>query len=225
METLHTEFKFSSIEEDGTIAGYGSVYDNIDKGGDVITKGAFDKSLAEFKAQGKTPKMLWQHDPSQPIGIWKSIVSDEKGIRVEGQILESISKGKETLAMLRAGIVDGLSIGYQTVKASREQKDGRTVRVLKELNLWEVSVVTFPMNALATVTDVKQLQSPRDVESILRKAGVPVNFAKLVAIHGYDEAVNRLNSDYRDDDDEAKRQKDIKELMASLNGLKEIFNA
>ena len=223
------EYKFTDFElkatEGRSFSGYGSVFGNVDQGGDIVLKGAFDGALKSFKDGGRKPKMLWQHDPNQPIGVWKSMSVDEKGLKLEGELLD-IGKGQEAYALMKAGALDGLSIGYKTLDyETRKTEDGDRVRELKELELWEVSVVTFPMNADATVTDVKQLQSPREVERLLRQAGVPGTFAKLVSLHGYDEAMNRLSDDHRDGDDEAKQQEALEKLFRAVNGLKETLNA
>ena len=97
-------------------------------------------------------------------------------------------------------------------------------RRLKEIKLFEISIVTFPMNSEALVTDVKQLQSPREVERLLRDAGVPGAFAKLVSIHGFEEATNRLG-EHRAGDDEAKAQETLRRLLTEIQGLKELINA
>ena len=218
----HKHFPFEVKEtQDGTISGHGAVFDIVDAGGDLIVKGAFDKTLAG----PRQAKMLWQHDPQQVIGVWDSISVDEKGLKVEGHIIPEVNRGAEALALLRAKALDGLSIGFQTkdFEVVAEKAVDRH-RKLKEIDLFEISLVTFPMNSEALVTDVKQLQSPREVERLLRDAGVPGAFAKLVSIHGYDEATNRLGG-HRDGDDEAKMQAGIARLLTEIQGLKETLNA
>lgn len=216
------EYKFFSCdvkqEGEGQISGYGSVFDSVDEGNDLIVKGAFDKSLAS----GRHPKMLWQHSQENIIGVWNSVKVDDHGLKLKGTILQDVAKGAEALTLLKAGALDGLSIGYRTKDYAVDAKT--RIRSLKEVDLFEISLVTFPMNTEATVTDVKQLQSPREVEQLLRKAGVPVSFAKLLALHGYEEAIRRLG-DHCDDDDEAKAQAAIKRLLNEIEGLKEMFNA
>ena len=133
----------SEIETNGTeIEGYASLFGIADKGGDVVTAGAYRVSLDRMRASGGSVKMLWQHDPAQPIGVWDVIREDERGLYVKGRLLTEIERGREAAALLQAGVIDGLSIGYKTVRAERGEK-GR--RLLKELELWEVSLVTFPM--------------------------------------------------------------------------------
>lgn len=86
--------------------------------------------------------MLWQHDPSEPIGVWDDVVEDEIGLWVKGRILKDVARGREAVALIEAGAIDGLSIGYRTVKSRKNDKGSR---LLSELELWEVSLVTFPM--------------------------------------------------------------------------------
>jgi HK97 family phage prohead protease len=128
---------------DGTrIEGYASLFGLADQGGDVVRKGAYEKSLARLKARGGSVKMLWQHDPTQPIGVWEEIFEDERGLYVKGRLLPEVERAREAVALIEAGAIDGLSIGYRTVAA---EKDAKGQRLLAELELWEVSLVTFPM--------------------------------------------------------------------------------
>lgn len=142
------ERKFCRFEEgvsvtDGIkIEGYASLFGKSDQGGDVVAKGAYQSSLAFLAAKGRSVKMLWQHDPAQPIGIWDEVREDEKGLYVKGRLLDDVKKGREAAALIKAGAIDGLSIGYRTKKAA---KDDKGQRLLTELELWEVSLVTFPM--------------------------------------------------------------------------------
>ncbi len=129
--------------EDGTkIEGYASLFGKCDQGGDVVAAGAYGRSLERLAASGRRVKMLWQHDPAQPIGVWDEVREDERGLFVKGRILTDVDKGREAVALIEAGAIDGLSIGYRTVRA---QKDDKGQRLLSELELWEVSLVTFPM--------------------------------------------------------------------------------
>ena len=125
-----------------TVAGYASLYGIRDRGGDVVAPGADGAALARLAAQGERVRMLWQHDQAQPIGIWDEVAEDERGLRVRGRILTGVARGREAAALLKAGAVDGLSIGYRTKRAEPLPGGGRK---LIELELWEVSLVTFPM--------------------------------------------------------------------------------
>lgn len=149
----------ASPDEEGRFEGYGSVFNNLDRGGDVVMPGAFAESL-----KVRTPKMLWQHDPWQPIGVWEEAVEDSTGLHVRGRLLTAVEKGREAYELLKANAINGMSIGYRTVK---DEWEGR-VRKLMELELWEVSVVTFPMNEAAEINSVKSLENVRDFERDLR---------------------------------------------------------
>jgi uncharacterized protein len=138
------------VVRDGTLLeGYASLFGRRDQGGDVVQKGAYSASLAALSTAGRRVKMLWQHDPSQPIGVWDEVREDATGLWVKGRILPEVDRGREAVALLAAGAIDGLSIGYRTLRAER---DGKGHRILSELELWEVSLVTFPMLAEARVT-------------------------------------------------------------------------
>jgi len=142
------ERKFARLDQvltvsDGkVIEGYASYFGKRDNGGDIVQPGAYGLSLNALEKAGRRVKMLWQHDPSQPIGIWDEVREDERGLYVKGRLLSDVEKGREAVALVEAGAIDGLSIGYRTVKA---QKDDKGRRLLSELELWEVSLVTFPM--------------------------------------------------------------------------------
>lgn len=128
--------------KDGLVAGYASLFGVKDQGGDVVVQGAYGASLKRLGSRGTRVKMLWQHDPGQPIGVWDEVREDAVGLWVKGRILTEVARGREAAALLAAGVIDGLSIGYRTIKAER---DGKGQRLLSELELWEVSLVTFPM--------------------------------------------------------------------------------
>jgi len=141
------ETKFCTIDEglslnDGMITGYASVFGNADQGGDIVQKGAYGASLKSLIGKGRSVKMLWQHDPKKPIGVWDEVYEDARGLLVKGRLLKSVQAGAEALALIDAGAIDGLSIGYRTVRA---EKNAKGQRLLHELELWEVSLVTFPM--------------------------------------------------------------------------------
>lgn len=124
------------------VEGYASLFGKSDQGGDIVEQGAYAASLRALGAAGRRVKMLWQHDPAHPIGIWDEVREDACGLYVKGRILAEVEKGREAAALLAAGAIDGLSIGYRTLRA---QKDAKGQRLLTELELWEVSLVTFPM--------------------------------------------------------------------------------
>ena len=158
--------------DDGTVEGYGSVFGVRDNYDDVIAKGAFVQSLKDHKAAGTMPAMLWQHDADKPIGVWTEMVEDEKGLRIKGQLAMETVKGKEAHALLKMGALNGLSIGFMSKEWAYDRET--EVRTLTAIDLWEVSLVTFPANEKARVTNVKsadEMQAPKDAEKVLRDAG------------------------------------------------------
>ena len=159
--------------DDGTVEGYGSVFGVRDNYDDVISKGAFVQSLKDHKAAGTMPAMLWQHSADHPIGIWTEMVEDDKGLRIKGQLAMETVKGKEAHALLKLGAINGLSIGFMSKQWVYDRDT--EVRTLTEIDLWEVSLVTFPANEKARITNVKaspdEVTTPKDAERALREAG------------------------------------------------------
>lgn len=145
---MSLEHKFAAlggsvaVENGIEISGYASLFGKADQSGDVVQTGAYGASLDRLEGKGGRVKMLWQHDPAQPIGVWDEVREDAAGLWVKGRILRDVAKGREAAALIEAGAIDGLSIGYRTVRATKNNKGGR---LLSELELWEVSLVTFPM--------------------------------------------------------------------------------
>ncbi|WP_422073663.1 HK97 family phage prohead protease [Tranquillimonas rosea] len=131
-----------TMREGCEIAGYASLFGVRDQGGDTVIPGAYVAALKRLAARGGKVKMLWQHDPAQPIGVWEDVREDAHGLHVRGRLLDDVARAREAAALIAAGAIDGLSIGYRTVRAT---KDAGGRRSLTELDLWEVSLVTFPM--------------------------------------------------------------------------------
>jgi HK97 family phage prohead protease len=202
-------------DQDGVFEGYASVFGVVDQGMDVVERGAFRKSLGARKV-----KMLWQHDMSQPIGVWDEIYEDERGLFVRGRLLKEVEKGREAMALLRAGAIDSMSIGYRTVEATMEG-DGR-VRKLMELDLFEISLVTFPMLPDAKVTNVKSAESihtERDFEKFLRDAGYSRKEAVALTLHGFKALLKQ-----RDAGEEVAVTEGLDTLTEKLTKLKGVFN-
>jgi uncharacterized protein len=172
-----------AITDAGTVQGYGSVFGVRDQHGDIVEPGAFAETIAAHKAAGTMPAMLWSHDQASPIGVWTEIAEDAKGLRIAGQINVETQKGKEARSLLKQGAVSGLSIGYLP-RAGGAEVDRDGVRRLKAVDLWEVSIVTFPSNPAARVSGVKA-DSRADIERILREAGLPKAAATKLAAGGW----------------------------------------
>ncbi len=144
------------IEPDGTVEGYASLFGEIDQARDMVMRGAFADTLKK-RGVNRIP-MLFQHDPAEPVGVWLELREDHRGLYARGRLIPEVARARELLSLLRAGAVDGLSIGFRTVKG---KIDPRTrVRSLLAVDLWEISIVTFPLLAGARVHAVKQAHSP-----------------------------------------------------------------
>lgn len=187
-------FALKALNEDGTFEGYLSTFGNVDRGMDMVMPGAFRRTLKERKFSAI--KLLRDHDTRKIVGQWLDLQEDERGLKGTGKLFaigeDAIQLAKETYTLMKAGALDALSMGYRTIKAAFDEDSG--VRKLIDVDLWEGSIVTFPMNELATIDAIKGELTIRDVERILREAGAPDNFAKLVAVHGFDGAKARLGS-------------------------------
>lgn len=199
LKTKAFALKVDDVEETGVFTGYGSIFGNLDSYGEIVEPGAFEKSLARHAKEKTNPLMLWQHDSWEPIGVWDDLVEDRKGLRATGRLLRGVQKADEAYIRLKAGAVQGLSIGYREVKV---EPDGNNRR-LKELDLIEISIVSFPANRRARVDGVKSERweefarrlrdgdplPVKDFEDILREAGVPKAMAVQIASVGYAKAI------------------------------------
>ena len=150
-ELKFTALDLKRVEPDGTFSGYASLFGVEDLGSDIVLPGAFRDSLAKRTARGI--KMLLQHDPAQPIGVWEELKEDARGLFAKGRLMLDVARARETLSLMRAGALDGLSIGFRAVVGHRDAKSG--IRRLAKVDLWEISVVTFPLLPQARVAHVK----------------------------------------------------------------------
>ncbi len=170
----------------GVIEGYGSVFDVEDWYGHVVRKGAFTATLAQAKADGRAPAMLWQHRASEPVGVWDELREDDRGLYVRGRIADT-TLGRDAYTLLGLGALDGLSIGYTATKWAIDEK--QDILELLEVDLWEVSPVTFPANEQARISDVKHgVPTERELERALRATGCSRATAKQILAHGFRQA-------------------------------------
>jgi HK97 family phage prohead protease len=146
----------ATIAPDGTVEGYASLFGEIDQARDTVMPGAFERSL-RLRGVRRVP-MLFQHDPAEPVGVWLELREDARGLYARGRLIPEVARGRELLALLRAGTADGLSIGFRTVKGRLDPKT--RIRKLDVIDLWEISIVTFPLLAEARVRAVKEASSP-----------------------------------------------------------------
>ena len=178
-KSIDVGFQVKALSDDGMIEGYGSVFGVRDSYSDIVAAGAFKSSLAAHKAAGTMPALLWQHRSDEPIGVWTSMVEDQKGLAVVGQLAMDTTRGREAHALLKMRAINGLSIGFYSKEWKYDTEND--VRTLTEVDLWETSLVTFPANSAARVTAVKSietLESLREVEMMLRDRG----FTKTEAV-------------------------------------------
>lgn len=167
------------VSDAGVFEGHGSVFNVEDSYGDIVMPGAFKRTLEEHQAEGTLPAMLWQHRSDEPIGVYTEMREDANGLYVKGQIVLETTRGREAHALLKAKAIRGLSIGFVNRDSSRDDATG--IRKVKDVDLWEVSLVTFPANRQASVEDVKgaaAIKSERDLEKFLRDAGLSRTEAK-----------------------------------------------
>lgn len=166
MEIRRHDLSVKNFEPDGSFSGYASVFNTVDLHTEQVAPGAFTKSLQRWRSQQQMPKMLWQHDPKTPIGIWQDIREDGYGLLVKGKLLLDIQQGREAYTLLKSGVVDGLSIGYDVIKAQRQDQR----RILQEIELHEISLVTFAANPAARVTACKQAKvNPYNFGNLLKR--------------------------------------------------------
>ena len=189
MNKKDLSFEIKAVSDDGLFSGYASVFDNVDSYGDIVRKGAFVESISEWEAKGKMPPILWNHDPSDPIGVYTKMQEDDKGLFVEGRLLiDDVPRARQTHALMKAGVIDGLSIGYR-VKEYLYNVDEEVTDLIK-LSLREVSIVTFPANpetrieAVKSRLDAGELPTLPEFEKFLREAGFSKSQATAIAGHG-----------------------------------------
>jgi HK97 family phage prohead protease len=199
MKTKDFSLQVKDLKEDGTFEGYGSVFGNVDAYGEKVVPGAFVESLARHRREGSNVLMLWQHNPDEPIGVWEDLAEDAKGLWGKGVLIRDVRRADEVYSLMKRKAIGGLSIGYREVET---EPDGN-VRLLKKLELYEISPVAFPANRRARITEVKSERMEelarrfrdgepmpiKEFEDVLRDAGFPKSIAVAIASHGYAKAI------------------------------------
>jgi hypothetical protein len=202
------QFDVKTIGEDGTFEGYGSVFGNVDSYKEIVAPGAFADSLKSLKTQNKMPSLLWQHRSGEPIGVYTDMHEDNIGLYVKGKLALKTMRGAEAHELLKMNALSGLSIGFMTREDAYDKVSG--IRTLTKLDLWEVSLVTFPANDAARISSVKNIESIEslaDAEGFLRESG---GLSKSEAV-GFIARVKSMHG--RSDSDE------LGELKAALTRL------
>jgi HK97 family phage prohead protease len=197
LQTKRAPAALTHVDAEGVFEGYASVFGLVDLGCDVVAPGAFRETLARRSVS--SIKMLWQHETREPIGTWLSIREDARGLKVRGRLNLAVARAREIFALMREGAVDGLSIGYTARQAKTDRRTG--VRRLAAVDLWEISLVTFPMLPQARVTSVKRAVGAGEWRSALerlrwRAAAMDVR-ARLSGF-AYTEAPHRKDMDAGD---------------------------
>ena len=208
-----------AVNEDGSFSGYGSVFGVEDSYGEIVAPGAFTESLTEIAGKGRPVPVLWQHRSDQPIGIYSSLKEDATGLYVEGMLLkDAVRQASESYALMKAGAVSGLSIGYYVRQSSYDEKTN--VRTLIKLDLVEISLVTFPANDEARIDAVKskiapgELPSLNEFERFLREAGFSKTKAAVIANRGLAHLLRSESAG-----DPANEPEATKALSAVLSGF------
>lgn len=208
-QRLDVPLTIKSASDTGEFEGYGSIFGVKDSYSDIVMPGAFAKSLEDLHAKGRQPALLWQHNMSEPIGVFTEVREDDIGLVVKGRLLvEDDPLAKRALAHMKAGSLTGLSIGYRL--KDYEYDNEKSAFLLKEIELWEVSLVTFPANDEARISEVKNMLTrgetppPSKIERALREVGFSRSQAKAFMAKGYsaiapreaavDEALQSLKS-------------------------------
>lgn len=205
------DFEIKELHDEGSFVGYATTYGNIDDGGERMARGAFDESL-----KSRMPRMHWMHDIREPIGAWTKITDNSKGLKVEGQLAMGTQRADEArvLMSMKPPAVSGLSVGYLSEDSDTDRRTG--VRTINKAQLFEISIVSMPMNDRAQITAVKaliedgEIPSRTDFEAILRDCGLTHKQAKLVMSLGYQGLLSR-----NEDTDLLETLKNAKEVLAA----------
>lgn len=152
-EKINVGFEIKTCDEEGIFCGYASVFDVVDHQREEVAPGAFERTLSRWESRSQMPKMLWQHDPKAPIGVWQEIREDGYGLFVKGRLLLDLRQGREAYSLLKSRVIDGLSIGFNTLQAVKNPQANS--RILQEIDLHEISLVTFAANPKAKIMSIK----------------------------------------------------------------------
>lgn len=222
MKTKEFRLDVKNLAEDGTFEGYGSIFGNVDCYRESVVKGAFSKSLKKHEQDNNPVLMLWQHSWEDPIGVWKELKEDDRGLYGVGEINLDVQKGREAYSLMKQRALTGLSIGYKEVKYT----DNAEVRLLEEIDLYEISPVTFPANEEARISSVKSAERfeqfckrlsagdpapAKEFEDVLREAGIPKSMATRIASVGYAKAI-------RSESDSTQKAEEAAAFLKALRG-------
>lgn len=203
-------FEIKALSESGQIEGLAAGYGNLDNGGDIVEPGAFTASLAAHKVAGTMPAMLLYHDPRRPAGRWDAFEESSAGLVAKGQLSLAAGDGREAYALLKDKALTGLSIGYRAEKEARGKQSGS--RLIQQAKLFEVSLVSVPMNERTRITGVKSLATIQDIENLFRDSGLSGRKAKRAA----SAAWAAIDGKFDDDPTEQKLAELLNDATAGL---------
>lgn len=198
-KTLDFACELKASGDTGSFEGYGSVFSITDRGGDIVAPGAFAETLAAAKTAGRMPAMLWQHRQAEPIGVYTSMEEDAIGLKVAGKLALKTARGAEAYELMKMGAISGLSIGYKVRDDSWDRVTG--VRTIKKADLFELSLVTMPMNDASRVSAVKtieELDSLSEIERHLRDACGMSKSEALAMVSRVKSVISRSDSGERE---------------------------
>lgn len=198
-KTLDFSCELKANGDTGTFEGYGSVFSITDRGGDIVAPGAFTDTLAAAKTAGRLPALLWQHRQAEPIGVYTSMEEDSIGLKVAGKLALKTARGAEAYELMKMGAITGLSIGYKVRDDSWDRVTG--VRTIKKADLFELSLVTIPMNDASRVSAVKtieELDSLSEIERHLRDACGMSKSEATAMVSRVKSVISRSDSGERD---------------------------
>lgn len=211
---LDVPLTIKAVSDNGEFEGYGSVFGNKDSHDDIVVPGAFKASLDSWREKGRLPALLWQHNMQEPIGVYTEMKEDEHGLYVKGRLLiDDDPLAKRAHAHMKAGSLGGLSIGYMI--KDWEYASEKEAWLLKDIDLWEVSLVTFPSNEEARISNVKsaldrgETPRPSDVERTLREVGFSKAQAQAFMAKGYSAIAPR----------DAEQEKALTSLKSLINRI------
>jgi HK97 family phage prohead protease len=153
MDHLDLALRFEAPSDTGEFSGYAVIWGERNAHNEIVKRGAFRASLDQHRAAGTKPVMLWSHDPTDIIGVWTEIREDEKGLFVRGQLVTTTTRGREAHDLLKAGALNGLSIGFRVSKGGETRQAG--VRILTGIDVREISLVGMPSAGSARITSIR----------------------------------------------------------------------
>lgn len=206
MNRIHTPLEIKNLDASGEFEGYASVFDVKDFDGDIIKKGAFESSIQSRKM----PKMLWQHKHTELIGKFTEMFEDDRGLIVKGRLIMDVQKGREAYALMKEGVLDGMSVGFNITESKPLNSKGREIT---KLDLWEISLVTWGANPEALIHNVKSIKTIRDFERFLRESGFSKAQAVGIASRGF-----KSNDEVSQSESEAEIN-EVKQLINRIRSL------